>query len=173
MSCHFSVPVNGLPVVIDALCCKFLGRADDGRYHCTVYDHRFGVAPWCHTAESALAAGCLAQDCPYARTTPGYRGKVRLRPSLLRQVLPAVRAEVLRVGAPIGADPDRVLQFLHEDGNTYGYHLSPDGTRYLFTRSDSLPQGTQAPPTDDDASAPSDAAPPAPDRPRPVRLPVL
>jgi hypothetical protein len=134
ISCHFALPVNGLAVVVDALRCKFLGRADDGRYHCTVYAERFARAPWCHTAEAALAEGFLAQDCPYARGTPGYRGKVRLSPSLLRQVLPAVRAEVARAGAPIGADPDVVAAFLAEAGGAYSYSVSEDGSRYQFVR---------------------------------------
>lgn len=144
MSCHFAVPVNGLAVVIDELHCKFLGRADDGRYHCTVYERRFEVAPWCHTAESALAAGFLAQDCPYARGTSGYRGKVRLSASLQRSVRPAIRAEVLRVGAPAGADPDAVVQLLAEAGGTWTYSLSEDGSRYLFARSDAE-EGEAAP----------------------------
>jgi len=136
MSCHFAVPVNGLAVVIDALRCKFLGRAEDGRFHCTVYERRFEVAPWCHTAEEALAAGFLAQDCPYARGVPGYRGKARLSPSLLQKVQPALRAEVARAGAPIGADPDAALAFVAEAGGRWRYSISEDGTRYLFHRED-------------------------------------
>ena len=112
MSCHFAVPVNGLAVVIDELRCKFLARDADGRFLCSVYDRRFEAAPWCHTAHSALDGGFLAQDCPYARGVAGYRGKVRLSPALLRKVLPAIRAEVARAGAPIGADPDAVTTFL-------------------------------------------------------------
>ncbi len=134
MSCHFAVPVNGLAVVIDALRCKFLGRAEDGRYHCTVYEDRFDRAPWCHSAQSALSEGFLAQDCPYARGTAGYRGKVRLSASLQNMVLPAIRAELLRVGAPIGVDPKLVAHFLSEAGGTYRFVQSPDGSRYLFSR---------------------------------------
>ncbi len=134
MSCHFAVPVNGLAVVIDALRCKFLARAQDGRYHCTVYEDRFDRAPWCHTAQSALTEGFLAQDCPYARGTAGYRGKVRLSASLQKMVLPAIRAELLRVGAPIGADPELVVDFLSEAGGTYRFEQSADGSRYLFTK---------------------------------------
>ena len=134
MSCHFAVPVNGLAVVIDALRCKFLGRAEDGRYHCTVYEDRFERAPWCHSAQSALSEGFLAQDCPYARGTAGYRGKVRLSASLQKMVLPAIRAELLRVGAPIGVDPKLVAHFLSEAGGTYRFVQSPDGSRYLFSR---------------------------------------
>ncbi|MBL8632209.1 MAG: hypothetical protein JNM40_03230 [Myxococcales bacterium] len=134
MSCHFAIPVNGLAVVIDALRCKFLAQAEGepGRYHCTVYASRHSVAPWCHSAESALAAGFLAQDCPYARGHKGYRGKVRLSHSLLRQVLPAIITEILRVGIPIGADPDRVRRFLFDAGTDCTYTVSADGSRYLF-----------------------------------------
>jgi hypothetical protein len=136
MSCHFAVPVNGLAVVIDALRCKFLDRAEDGRFHCTVYEDRFAKAPWCHTAESALVGGFLAQDCPYARGTPGYRGKVRLSASLLQKVMPAIRAEIMRVGVPIGAAPEPVIELLSSDGGTWRYAVSADGSRYLFSRTD-------------------------------------
>ena len=133
MSCHFAIPVNGLAVVVDALRCKFLARDDDGRYRCSVYERRFELAPWCHTAQGALAGGFLAKDCPYARGVPGYRGKVRLSAALLHKVLPAIRAEVARAGAPIGADPDAVAQLLGHGGERWRYRVSADGTRYLFT----------------------------------------
>lgn len=152
MSCHFAVPVNGLAVVIDELRCKFLGKADDGRFQCTVYERRFEVAPWCHTAESALAAGFLAQDCPYARGTSGYRGKVRLSPSLLRSVRPAIRAEVLRVGAPIGADPEAVVELLAEAGGEWTYATSEDGSRHVFRRSDAGDAECTSDPTSDPES---------------------
>lgn len=145
MSCHFAVPVNGLPVVIDALRCKFLGRDGEGRFACTVYDRRFELAPWCHTAEDALAQGLLAKDCPYARGIPGYRGKVRLSPQLLKQVLPALRAEVARAGVPIGADPDAAAALLAEGGGSWSYTPSPDGTRYLFTRKLEAAEAAEAP----------------------------
>jgi hypothetical protein len=133
MSCHFAVPVNGLAVVIDALRCKFLAREEGGMYRCSVYERRFEAAPWCHTAQSALAGGFLAQDCPYARGVSGYRGKVRLSPALLRKVLPAIRAEVARAGAPIGVDPEVVAAFLAQEGGPAWRHaLSADGARYLF-----------------------------------------
>lgn len=139
MSCHFAVPVNGLAVVIDALRCRFLAESTDatgektGRYHCTVYDQRYAVAPWCHSAHQALQGGYLAQDCPYARGTAGYRGKVRLSARLLGQVQPAIVAEILRVGVPIGADPERVLRFLAAATSaSHQYQESSDGARYLF-----------------------------------------
>lgn len=133
MSCHFAVPVNGLAVVVDELHCRFLAREAGGTYRCTVYERRFEVAPWCQTVDSALAGGFLAQDCPYARGVPGYRGKVRLRLPLLSQVLPAIRAEVARVGAPIGCDPEDAVRLLMQDGGRWTYRVSEDGTRYLFT----------------------------------------
>jgi hypothetical protein len=136
MSCFFAVPVNGLPVVIDELHCKFLGREADGRYGCTVYERRYTVAPWCHSAQEALQRGLLAQDCPYVRAAgvSGYRGKVRLHGALLQKVLPQVRAEVRRAGVPIGADPEAALRFLGEpeEGGRLRYRTSEDGTRYLF-----------------------------------------
>ncbi len=145
MSCHFAIPVNGLAVVVDALRCKFLTRDDDGRYRCSVYERRFELAPWCHTAHDALAGGFLAKDCPYARGVPGYRGKVRLSPALLQKVLPAIRAEVARAGAPLGAEPDAVARFLGEGGEPWEYHISSDGTRYLFTPRGAPPAAPEAP----------------------------
>ncbi len=132
MSCHFAVPVNGLAVVLDELRCKFLGRAEDGRHHCTVYEDRFTKAPWCHTAESALQGGFLAKDCPYARGVPDYRGKVRLSQSLMQKVKPAIIAEIIRVGIPIGADPDAVLPLLPTPPGNWRYSESNDGKRYEF-----------------------------------------
>ncbi len=132
MSCHFAVPVNGLAVVIDELRCKFLGKAPDGRFHCTVYESRFEQAPWCHTAHGALVGGFLAQDCPYAKGTPGYRGKVKLSASLLQKVMPAIIAEIIRIGIPIGADPEAVLPLLPTPPGNWRYAESADGNRYEF-----------------------------------------
>ncbi len=138
VSCFFAIPVNGLPVVVDELRCKFLGGDADGGYHCTVYERRYQVAPWCHSAEEALLGGFLAQDCPYVRASgiTGYRGKVKLGGALLRQVLPMIRAEVLRIGIPIGADPEAALRLVNIEGpernGSYRYRESEDGTRYFF-----------------------------------------
>lgn len=168
MSCHFAVPVNGLAVVIDALRCRFLAESKDstggknGRYHCTVYDQRYAVAPWCHSAHQALQGGYLAQDCPYARGTAGYRGKVRLSPRLLGQVQPAIVAEILRVGVPIGADPERVLTFLAAATQaSHQYQESSDGSRYLFvappSQSAAAPEAEAASASATDLRAPSPA----------------
>ena len=172
MSCHFAIPVNGLAVVVDELRCKFLVRdpGEAGRYSCSVYERRFELAPWCHTAQDALAGGFLAQDCPYARGVPGYRGKVRLSPGLLQKVLPAIRAEVARAGAPIGADPDAVAELLAAGGSRWEYGVSADGTRYQFTppAAPAAAEPATAPP----AAAESATAPPQPPA-SPARSPKL
>ena len=147
VSCHFAVPVNGLPVVIDELRCRYLLRAEDGRFACSVYPQRYQVAPWCHSAEDALLKGLQAQDCPYGRGAPSadpaaprVRGKTRLSPSLLHKVLPAILAEIQRVGVPSGADPAPVQALLErstpadEAPVRWTYALSEDGQRYLFHR---------------------------------------
>lgn len=134
VSCHVAIPVNGLPVVVEQLRCRYLRRDPDGRYGCEVYARRYAVAPWCFSAEQALTKGLLAQDCPYARGVPGYRGKVRLSLPLLNQVLPAVRAEVARAGLPYGADPDAALGLLEQGGGRWRYELDPDTNRYRFER---------------------------------------
>lgn len=141
VSCHFAIPVNGLPVVIDEVHCRYLARDDDGLYRCTVYPRRYELAPWCHSAADALPLGLLAQDCPYAhhaRATqpdlPPVRGKARLSPRLRQQVLPAVIAEILRVGVPAGADPAPVAALLlGATGAAHQHQLSEDGARWLFS----------------------------------------
>ena len=116
ISCHFAVPVNGLPIVVDDLHCTFLGRSDDGRFACTVYEKRFEVAPWCATSDEALEQGLLAQDCPYAAGVRGYRGKTRLHPRLLTPALPMIRADLLTNGAPRGLSLDGLRRFLARTG---------------------------------------------------------
>ena len=152
MSCHFAVPVNGLAVVIDALRCKFLARSSDsgsdssaGQYHCTIYADRFAQAPWCHTADSALSGGFLAQDCPYAKGTPGYGGKVRLSSSLYQKACAG------HLPLPQGQRPHRdtphwaVLALLTESGGKWSHSVSADGSRYLFARSDTETPNPETP----------------------------
>ena len=115
-SCHFAIPINGLPIVIDDLHCRYLAPVGEGRFECTVYEERFQLAPWCRTAAQALDEGLLSQTCLYARDVPGYRGKTRLQPRLLAPVTPAIRAEVLRCGVPIGASKEGILRFLARTG---------------------------------------------------------
>lgn len=131
-SCHWAIPVNGLPVIVDELHCTFLAKDPDGRYRCTVYANRFEVAPWCRTAEQALDAGLVAQDCPYAQNRPGYKGKVRLHPRLQKTVEPAIRAEILRYGVPEGACRDSALRFLHRTGtDMFTLSYDPEKERWM------------------------------------------
>lgn len=116
VSCHFAIPVNGLAVVIDDLHCRFLEQTPDGRFGCSVYPERFERAPWCATAEEALADGLLAQSCLYTQWTPGYRGKARLSERLMKLVLPAIRAEVLEHGVPVGVSEAGLRRFLERTG---------------------------------------------------------
>lgn len=134
ISCHFAVPINGLAVVIDELRCRFLAREPDGRFRCTVYSERLERAPWCRTVDEALAGGYLARDCPYARGQAGYRGKTRLAPSLLATVLPAIRAELAKCGAPLGIDETLVVRLLEQDGSRWRAELDTGGVRYRFER---------------------------------------
>ena len=115
-SCHFAVPVNGLPVVVDDLHCRFLAREPDGTFTCTVYAERFERAPWCQTVDQALAGGFLARDCPYARGVSGVRGKTRLSPRLMRAAEPAIRAHLLEYGAPFGASEAGIQRFMARTG---------------------------------------------------------
>ncbi len=114
-SCHFAIPINGLPVVIDDLHCRFLVRKGD-RFHCTVYEERFERAPWCATVNEALADGLLAQDCPYAAHTRGYRGKTRLHSRMMALALPAIRHHVITEGVPAGVSHDGIRRFLERTG---------------------------------------------------------
>ncbi|HMU39049.1 MAG TPA: hypothetical protein PKE31_08540 [Pseudomonadota bacterium] len=142
VSCHFAIPVNGLAVVLPELRCRYLAKVQtplpvataDERFHCTVYEDRFEKAPWCMTAERAAEGGFLAQDCPYTKGVAGYRGKVRLSASLRKQVEPAIVAEILRVGVPVGADPLAVLSLLNKNGDRFRPILSDDKTRTLFVK---------------------------------------
>ena len=131
ISCHFAVPVNGLPVVVDDLHCRFLVREGEGDlgglYRCSVYEERFERAPWCATASEALEDRLLAQDCPYTRFASGYRGKTRLHPRLLTQALPAIRRDVLENGVPFGVWEEGLLRFLERTGGGR-WRLVPNAT---------------------------------------------
>lgn len=137
-SCHAAIPVNGLPVVVPGIHCRYLVEEAPGRFACSVYERRLEVAPWCHTAAEAAARGLLEQTCPYARGIPGYRGKVRLSPRLLLQVLPAVREELRRRGAPGWVSPEGCLRVLQEGAGGVRWTVrhdpaaeGPDGRLYF------------------------------------------
>ena len=136
-SCHFAVPVNGLPVVVDDLHCRFLERESGGKFKCSVYQNRFKMAPWCQTVDHALREGFLAQDCPYTLKTPGYRGKTRLHPRLLAKVEPEIRNHILANGLPAGASLDGLARFLERTGGgEFEFELSHNATHIKIRQTD-------------------------------------
>jgi hypothetical protein len=115
-SCHFAVPVNGLPVVVPGLRCRFLVFEEGGQAACSVYEERFERAPWCMSAEEAVRGGLVGQSCAYARGVRGYRGKVRLSDRLMAKVAPAIRAHVMEYGVPVGCSVEGLRAWLAESG---------------------------------------------------------
>ncbi len=143
VSCHFAVPVNGLPVVIEDLHCRYL-TVEEGahalpRYACSVYERRHEVAPWCQPVQAAFEQSLLAQDCPYvvasrdaerARGRPfHYRGKTRLHPRLLAAAMPAILRQVLDEGVSDALSHDGLLRFLKTAG-IEGATLEHENGRY-------------------------------------------
>jgi len=100
VSCHLAVPVNGLPIAVPGLHCRFLIEPQRGQFACSVYADRFVQAPWCMTAEDAAPQGFLARDCPYALRAEARSGKVRPGPRALEPLMPAILAEIRRAGVP-------------------------------------------------------------------------
>ena len=86
--------------------------------HCTVYEERYERAPWCHSAEDAMAQGLLAQDCPYVRHegVKGYKGKTTLKRSLREKVEPAICEDIINNGVPYGLSEKGIKAFLARFG---------------------------------------------------------
>jgi hypothetical protein len=123
--------VGALAVVVADLHCKFLVPESGGGFRCSVYAERFERAPWCHTAEDALAKGLLSQTCGYVAGLPGYRGKVRLHPRIEAEALPRILEVVLRNGVPVGASTEGIARFLARCGAPHAHlALSADGERW-------------------------------------------
>ncbi|MBT9556377.1 MAG: hypothetical protein IV100_10125 [Myxococcales bacterium] len=143
VSCHFAVPVNGLPVVIDDLHCRYLttepGEGALPRYACSVYERRHEVAPWCQPVQAAFEQGLLAQDCPYALATRDaerargrpyqYRGKTRLHPRLLAAAMPSIVRHILEEGVPDALSLEGLERFLQRAG-VEGATIVHEGGRY-------------------------------------------
>ena len=126
VTCHMPVEVGEIKYVLEELRCRFLGREGDGRYACTVYENRFEMAPWCHTADEALATGNLASDCPYAADVPGYNGRVWAPPQIREKLLPIVRQKLIAGGLPISCNPDSVLPILNAQGGQWSWSEQKD-----------------------------------------------
>ena len=128
------VGVGDAKYVVAELHCRFLARESDGRYACTVYENRFEWAPWCHTANEALASGHLAADCPYASHVPDYKGRVWAAPAMRDKLMPAIRQKLIADGLPLSCNPDSALKVLTVDGEHWSYSEQKDC--FLFDRKD-------------------------------------
>lgn len=132
VSCHMAIEAGPEKYVIEEIHCRFLGRAEDGKYACTVYEKRFEVAPWCHTAVDALTTGNLAYDCPYTRHIPGYKGKVWAPAAVRVKLMPVVRKKLIDDGLPLSASPESALRALTSGGERWTYTEESD--RFVFHR---------------------------------------
>ena len=126
------VEVGDNKYVVEEIHCRFLARESDGRYACTVYENRFEMAPWCHTAEEALASGHLATDCPYTSHDPNYKGRVWAPPAVRDKLMPIIRKKLIADGLPLCCSPDSALKVLTSSGDDWSYTEQKDG--FLFYR---------------------------------------
>lgn len=134
VSCHFSLEVGDKKYVINEIHCRFLARETDGKFSCTVYDKRFELAPWCHTATDAINFGALATGCLYTEDLPGYQGREWAPPNVKVKLLPRVRQKLIADGLPISANPDSALLVLNQHGERWTYSEQKD--RFVFHRED-------------------------------------
>jgi hypothetical protein len=138
MSCHFAIEFAGRRLIIPEIHCLFLGR-EDGVALCEVYERRFEEAPWCQTADEALARGFLAHDCPYAAGVGQPGGGKRWATAPERaQVQPHVRKALVEQGLERKFNPDSALKVLTATGERWSWRL--EGERYRFVREDPQPR---------------------------------
>ena len=129
-SCHHPIRVGEVSYILEELHCRFLGREQNGLYFCTVYENRFELAPWCHTAADALAAGHLASDCPYAAGVPNHKGHVWAPAKIREKLLPIIRQKLIEDGLPKSNSPDSALKALNAGGGHWTYSEQQD--RFVF-----------------------------------------
>ena len=110
--CYAHVPVDGRPVLIRSLRCKFLAVDHDGKSRCTVYADRREKAPWCQNLEKAIAQEIFPQECPYVQGHGGYRGPQLLDEASYREVLERLRADWRDRPREPWADPEEWQAFL-------------------------------------------------------------
>lgn len=128
-----AIEVGTRKIILEEIHCRYLGRsAEDGKYFCTVYEKRFEVAPWCHTAAAAAETGHLAHDCPYAAGIPGFDGKHWATPELKAKLLPIVRQKLIDEGLQLSESPESALRVLTAGGERWTY--SEEHDRFVFRR---------------------------------------
>lgn len=100
--CHPAVPIaKGVTAIVPDLQCKYLGRADDGKTNCTVYEQRFEKAGgWCNDLATAIAKGLFPDPCPYVKDMPGYDGPVLLESHTYNLVKPQIHRAIIAKGIP-------------------------------------------------------------------------
>jgi uncharacterized cysteine cluster protein YcgN (CxxCxxCC family) len=132
VSCHMSLEVGEDKYVIEEIHCRFLGKGGDGHFTCTVYEKRFEVAPWCHTAAHAAKSGNLANDCLYAAHIPGYKGKQWAPAEIRGKLIPLVRRKLISEGLPLAASPESAMKVLTAGGEAWSY--TEQAGRFTFHR---------------------------------------
>jgi hypothetical protein len=138
MSCHFAIAFGDERLIIPEIHCLYLGR-DGERRHCTVYERRFELAPWCQTSDEAARTGFLGWDCPYAAgiDLPGG-GKRWASEAQRRAILPHVVKALIENGLERKYNPDAALSLLAASGEGWSYRL--EAGRYRFFRTGEPPQ---------------------------------
>lgn len=103
VGCHATINLNGHDLVVEGLHCKFLTDKGEGpvenvgrgRFHCSVYENRMEVAPWCGHSDYAVDKGWLRKGCPYAVEAGFSSGKERVKPEFYENLWPHIFAEVV------------------------------------------------------------------------------
>lgn len=72
--CHATLHADNGMVVVPELPCRFLAVKSVGTYHCTVYEDRFHVAPWCRDLMTGMLTGAYPVTCNYTKGFNGYVG---------------------------------------------------------------------------------------------------
>ena len=136
-------------MVVPQLHCCFLKPTDPDRrpgdaggFGCTVYDRRFTMAPWCHTADDAGPQGFLADDCPYG--TPPGEGKRRVSPEELDRLWPEILRRLRVWGVPAYVDREAfVAEVARREGGRWRLDPwlggSPGDERLRLVRSWEVP----------------------------------
>jgi uncharacterized cysteine cluster protein YcgN (CxxCxxCC family) len=127
-----ALEVGDAKYVIEEIHCRFLTRDADGRFACGVYEQRFEVAPWCHTAQEAAATGNLSPTCFCAAHIEGYKGKTWATPEIREKLMPVVRKKLIAEGLPLSENPDSALKALTVNGEAWTYTEQSD--RFVFLR---------------------------------------
>ncbi len=110
--CYAKVEVDGAPVVIKSLRCKYLAFDDAGQSRCTVYGDRRRKAPWCKSLELGIEARIFPQECPYVATLGDYTGPRALDAAAYREAESKVRAKLRGKPPEAWADPAAWAAFL-------------------------------------------------------------